>query len=157
MADPTTPDTPRPVPVTILAGFLGILALFIGVAPGRAEPPVIESIRVESTNLIVTARIPPGHVRITLESRQGLGSGAWLPVAVQHVEGLGGGLPSGHAQNGLVVWGGLAAWARRPWVWTLAVLIIVLLGLSRVYLGVHYPSDVAAGAALGMAVGSIGR
>ena len=31
------------------------------------------------------------------------------------------------------------------------------MALSRLYLGVHYPSDVAAGAALGTAVGSLGR
>jgi undecaprenyl-diphosphatase len=31
------------------------------------------------------------------------------------------------------------------------------MALSRVYLGVHYPSDIAAGAALGTVIGSAGR
>ncbi len=36
-------------------------------------------------------------------------------------------------------------------------LAAVAMAFSRLYLGVHYPSDVAAGAALGMGVGSVGR
>ena len=53
--------------------------------------------------------------------------------------------PSGHAQSTTTAWGYLAASARKRWLWVVAVVIIVLVGLSRVYLGVHYPQDVIVG------------
>jgi len=56
------------------------------------------------------------------------------------------GLPSGHAQNAIVVWGSLAARYGR---WFLALLLMFLIGLSRLYLGVHFPSDVLAGWLIG--------
>lgn len=59
------------------------------------------------------------------------------------------GLPSGHAQSSATFWGVLAPWIRKPWGLTLALFLPFLIGLSRVYLGVHFPSDVFLGWALG--------
>jgi membrane-associated phospholipid phosphatase len=61
------------------------------------------------------------------------------------------GLPSGHAQNAVVLWGYLAMVLRSPWRWP-CVLLIFLISLSRLYLGVHFPGDVLAGWALGLLV-----
>lgn len=62
------------------------------------------------------------------------------------------GIPSGHAQNAAGVWGILAAGVRRRWFWILAVVAIFLIGLSRVYLAVHFPQDVLLGWGLGAAL-----
>lgn len=59
--------------------------------------------------------------------------------------------PSGHSTNafaGAVTLTALAPAAAPAW-WTLAAAI----AYSRVYVGVHYPGDVVAGALLGAAVG----
>ncbi|MGH2452972.1 MAG: phosphatase PAP2 family protein [bacterium] len=61
------------------------------------------------------------------------------------------GLPSGHAQSSAAVWGSVAAWARRTWVWILSAVLAGGVGLSRIYLGVHFPTDVLAGWLLGAA------
>ncbi len=55
------------------------------------------------------------------------------------------GVPSGHAQNSVVVWGGLAERVRQRWAWIIAILLMFLIGLSRIYLAVHFPHDVLLG------------
>jgi membrane-associated phospholipid phosphatase len=59
------------------------------------------------------------------------------------------GVPSGHSQHAVVIWGTLAAWLRRRWVWVVALVLIFLIGFSRMYLGVHFPSDVLLGWIIG--------
>lgn len=72
-------------------------------------------------------------------------------VAVHHFDETFG-LPSGHAQNAVALWGLLAAEIRRGWAWLLAVLLIVMIGLSRIYLAMHFPVDVFAGWLIGLAL-----
>ncbi len=59
------------------------------------------------------------------------------------------GAPSGHAQIAAGVWGVAAARLARTWSWVAAFIVILLIGLSRVYLGVHFPHDVLLGWLLG--------
>jgi membrane-associated phospholipid phosphatase len=63
--------------------------------------------------------------------------------------------PSGHAQMSLVFWIPMAVWLgniwarRRSLIWTAAIAFILLIGLTRLYLGVHFPTDIFAGWILG--------
>jgi hypothetical protein len=60
------------------------------------------------------------------------------------------GLPSGHAATAFAAAGVVALAHPRLRIPVLA--LAALVGLSRLYLGVHYPLDVLAGAALGLAI-----
>ena len=59
------------------------------------------------------------------------------------------GLPSGHAQIAASVWGWLAVEIRRRWATIVAIILIFLIGISRIYLGVHFMTDVLLGWLLG--------
>jgi undecaprenyl-diphosphatase len=67
--------------------------------------------------------------------------------------------PSGHSMLAPIIFGlGIIVWAA-PWpspalrraALALAALLALVIGFSRVYVGVHYPSDVAGGLLLGTA------
>ena len=60
--------------------------------------------------------------------------------------------PSGHTQGAATVFGGFAIWVRRRLVSIIVGVIIVMVAISRMYLGVHYLTDVLTGAALAIGI-----
>ena len=67
--------------------------------------------------------------------------------------------PSGHAMSAMVAYASVAYLGgrleptrlMRGLTWAFAALLIIAIGASRIYLGVHYPSDVLAGFTAGLA------
>jgi membrane-associated phospholipid phosphatase len=55
------------------------------------------------------------------------------------------GLPSGHVQTAAVFYPIIAGWLRRRWLWLVAIFMILVMALSRIYLGVHFVHDAAGG------------
>lgn len=75
-------------------------------------------------------------------------SSAVLPLNLQNSFGL----PSGHAELAVALWGLVALHLRRPLVAVGLGLFAFLIGLSRVALGAHFPVDVLGGFLLGFVV-----
>ncbi|MGL6597491.1 bifunctional NUDIX hydrolase/phosphatase PAP2 family protein [Aeromonas veronii] len=71
-------------------------------------------------------------------------------LATQSAQGFG--MPSGHTASALLFWGALLGWlwpARRGLAYSQALLLALTTGLARVWLGVHFISDVAVGLLIG--------
>lgn len=66
-----------------------------------------------------------------------------------------GSFPSGHVANAATVAIALALILRRWWVWFAGGLLVVLMALSRTYLGVHWLSDTLGGLLVGVGVAAI--
>lgn len=60
------------------------------------------------------------------------------------------GMPSGHAQISVTFLGCIGVWLRRTYVWIVLVLLTLLVGLSRMYLGVHFLADILMGWIIGI-------
>ncbi|MFA4875931.1 MAG: phosphatase PAP2 family protein [Methanoregula sp.] len=75
----------------------------------------------------------------------------WISSGVTAHASMGSfGFPSSHAQNAVVFFGTIAATVRKWWVWITCILLMILIGLARVYQGVHFPTDILAGWGIGI-------
>ncbi len=107
------------------------------------------------TALLLLAATVGGSVVVAMVKEH---VGRARPALVPHlVEATGRSFPSGHSTNSAVVYLTIAALATRlmttraarGYLVGLAVLLVGAIGVSRVYLGVHWPSDVVAGWSIG--------
>jgi len=71
------------------------------------------------------------------------------PRELRLVEQEGYAFPSGHAQGSTAFWGFLALKLKRPLAWIGALVMILLVSISRIYLGVHWPIDIVGGLTIG--------
>lgn len=79
-------------------------------------------------------------------------------IATEAAQATAGGMafPSGHAQGAATFWGALALQYQRVWLWVAAITIMLLVSLSRVVLGVHYPLDAIGGLVIGLGFAWLG-
>lgn len=76
-----------------------------------------------------------------------------FPILEQAREAAAGySFPSGHTQTAVGTFGCLACTADKKWWRVVCVLLAILVGFSRMYVGVHTPADVLAGAAMAVAL-----
>ncbi len=123
-----------PVSVTLA------LALSFGAVPSLQGAGQRAALTLLSAHLLVEVL-----KRVFSRERPQLGTGmAWLVTVPDRFS-----FPSGHATAAMSIAAPVAL--ALGWPWSLAVVgVAVAVGISRCYLGVHYPGDVAAGWALSL-------
>ena len=77
-------------------------------------------------------------------------------ICVREDTATGYSFPSGHTQTFATMSTTIANKLKKPLITFLVGILIVLVAVSRMYLGAHYPSDVVVGAMLGVVLALIG-
>ena len=91
--------------------------------------------------LKITFRVPRPWKRVD----------GFSPVGNAMDKATGFSFPSGHTQSATTLFGSLAFYFKKTWAKILCVVLFLLVGFSRNYLGVHYSSDVIVSMLLSLA------
>ena len=75
-----------------------------------------------------------------------------MDLAVCMIKAKSFGIPSGAAQSMITLFGYLCYTIRNKFFWIFSLLFVLLIGFSRIYLGLHFFSDIALGWALGILI-----
>ena len=101
----------------------------------------------------LTSVLVNGAIKDIFKAKRPIGEPGIRSLKVETATGYS--FPSGHTQGTASFWGAIAIYLKKNYMYVVSSLIIILVAISRLYLGVHYPKDVLFGAIFGILTSSI--
>ena len=96
----------------------------------------------------LTSVLVNGAIKDIFKAKRPIGEPGIRSLRVETATGYS--FPSGHTQGTAAFWSAMAIYLKNNFMYVFASIIIILVAISRLYLGVHYPKDVLFGAIFGV-------
>ena len=96
----------------------------------------------------LTSVLVNGAIKDIFKAKRPIGEPGIRSLRIETATGYS--FPSGHTQGTASFWSAIAIYLKKNYMYAISALIIILVAISRLYLGVHYPKDVLFGAIFGI-------